>query len=403
VNVRYRMLAIMTLAQIGGAVVQQGFGSLAPSIVHFFHINKAQLGLAFTAIMAGSAITVALGGAAVDRFGERNVTIFAGSAICASLIVASIVPAYSWLVAWLFVMGLSYATVTPAGGRAILTWFHRDRGFAMSIRQMGVPVGGVLGGILMPLLAVRFDYQIALLGGGVLALILTSGSALFYRDPEGHEFPPTRFRHVLGGMRSIARDPRTIYYTSACALLAMVQQQMNGFLALTATTHAHATIALAATVFITAQSCSIFGRLFWGRSSDVLFGGDRVVPVALMCVLSALASIGLAFTSPGSLVLLFASGMLMGFAGAGWNGLFSAAMAEIGGARFAGSAIGVGLTAIFISGAVGPWLFGAFADAYGLEIAWLCVAVVAASGLIPALLAKRAFAAAELRERAAMG
>jgi hypothetical protein len=78
-------------------------------------------------------------------------------------------------------------------------------------------------------------------------------------------------------------------------------------------------------------------------------------------------------------------------------------MAEIGGARFAGSAIGVGLTVIFVSGAVGPWIFGALADALGIEIAWLCVAVLGASGLIPALLAKRAFAAAELRERAAMG
>src|SRR5579872_7511359 len=375
------MLAIMTMAQIGGAVVQQGFGSLAPSIVHFFHVNKAQLGLAFTAMMAGSALTVALGGAAVDRFGERNVTIFAGTTICASLVIAAIVPSYPWLVAWMFVTGLTYATVTPAGGRAILTWFQRDRGFAMSIRQMGVPVGGVLGGILMPLLAVHFDYQVALAGGGLLALILTSGSALFYRDPEGHDYPPTRLRHVLGGMGMIARDPRTITFTTACALLAIVQQVMNGFLALTATTRAHTSITLAATVFITAQSASILGRVFWGRTSDVVFGGDRVMPVILMCLLSSVAAVGLAFTSRGHLVVLFASAMVLGFAGAGWNGLFSAAMAEIGGTRFAGSAIGVGLTAIFFSGAIGPWLYGAFADAYGLQAAWFCVTVLAASGL----------------------
>jgi MFS family permease len=403
VSLRYRMLAVMTTAQIGGAVVQQGFGSLAPSIVRFFHINKAQLGLSFTAIMVGSAITVALGGAAVDRFGERNVTLFAGAAICSSLVVASLVPSYPWLVVWLLVMGLAYATVTPAGGRAILTWFDRDRGLAMSVRQMGVPVGAVLGGLLMPALAVRYDYQAALAGGGLLALVLTSGSALFYRDPEGHEFPPTRFRHVLGGMREIARDPRTISYTAACAMLAMVQQVMNGFLAITATSRAHAGITLAAAVFITAQCASILGRLFWGRASDVTFGGDRVMPVVLICALVVLAGVGLAFTSPGGLALLFACAAVLGFAAAGWNGLFSAAMAEIGGARFAGSAIGVGLTAIFVAGAIAPWLFGAFADAYGLLAAWLCVAVVGAGGLIPALLARRAFAQAELRERAALG
>src|SRR5579872_1146068 len=123
VSVRYRMLAIMTIAQIGGAVVQQGFGSLAPSVVSFFHINKAQLGLAFTAIMFGSALTVGIGGIMVDRFGERNVTILAGIAIGVCLVIASLVPSYPWLVAWLLIMGFAYACVTPAGGRAILTWF----------------------------------------------------------------------------------------------------------------------------------------------------------------------------------------------------------------------------------------------------------------------------------------
>lgn len=397
------MLTIMTLAQVGGAVVQQGFGSLAPSIVRFFHVNKAQLGLAFTAIMLGSALTVAIGGALVDRFGERNVTIFAGISICASLIAAAIVPLYPWLVGWLFIMGLAYANVTPAGGRAILTWFQRDRGFAMSVRQMGVPVGAVLGGMLMPALAVRFDYQASLIGGGLLALILTSGAALFYRDPEGHEFPPTHMRHVLNGMRAIARDPRTISFTATCAVLAVVQQVMNGFLALTATTIAHTTIALAAVVFITAQSASIFGRLVWGWLSDSAFGGDRVMPVAMICVLCIFAGIGMALTAPGHLALLFASGIVLGFAGAGWNGLFAAALAEIGGARFAGSAIGVGLTAIFLTGALGPWLFGAFADEFGLVASWWCMAVLGAAALAPALFARRAFADAAMRERAALG
>ena len=397
------MLTIMTLAQVGGAVVQQGFGSLAPSIVHFFHVSKAQLGLAFTAIAAGSAITVALGGALVDRFGERTVTIFAGVAIAVSLVIAAAIPSYPWLAAWLFVMGIAYANVTPAGGRAILTWFARDRGLAMSIRQMGVPVGGVLGGLLMPAIAVRFGYQYALVTGGLLTLFLTSGSALFYRDPEGREFPATHARQLLRGMQTIARDPRTIWFTALCAMLSVVQQVMNGFLALTATSLAHTTVAFAAIVFITAQSASIVGRLLWGWMSDQVFRGDRVLPIVLICVLCILAGVGMAYTSPGHLTLLFACAILLGGAGAGWNGLFAAAMAEIGGARFAGSALGIGLTAVFVTGAIGPWVFGAFADAFGLEAAWWCVALLGVAGLLPALLARRAFAAADLRERAALG
>ncbi len=397
------MLTIMTLAQIGASVVQQGYGSLAPAIVSFFHITKAQLGLSMTAMALGSAVTVALGGALVDRFGERNVTMFAGCSVCASLIVGALVPAYAWLVVWLFVMGVSYATLTPAGGRAILIWFERDRGLAMSIRQMGVPVGAVLGGLIMPFVALRSDYRLALIAGALFALILTAGAAFFYHDPEGVEFPSTRFRHVMSGMKTIARDPRTIWFTASCMILAGIQQVMNGFISLTATNRAHTTLAPAAFAFVAAQFAAILGRAFWGRLSDGLFRGDRVMPVVLMCLIVVIAAIGLAATEPGRLAMMFAAAFGLGFAAAGWNGLFAAAMAEIGGQRFAGSAIGIGLTAIFLAAAFGPWSFGEFADRFGLVAAWLLVSVLAALALVPALFARKAFKHAELQERAALG
>ncbi|MGH7659672.1 MAG: MFS transporter [Vulcanimicrobiaceae bacterium] len=397
------MLLVMTLAQIGASVVQQGYGSLSPAIVGFFHLTKAQLGLSITSLALGSAVTVALGGALVDRFGERNVTMFAGCSVCTTLIVGAIVPSYGWLVGCLFFVGVAYATLTPAGGRAILIWFERDRGLAMSIRQMGVPIGAVIGGSIMPLVAVRYDYQVALIVGALFALFLTTGAASLYRDPEGTEFPPTRFRHLMSGMKTIARDPRTIWLTSSCMVLAGLQQVMNGFLSLTATNRAHTSLALAASAFVTAQVAAIVGRAIWGRVSDSMFGGDRVVPVMYSCVIAIFAGIGLAATHPGSLALLFPSAFALGFAAAGWNGLFSAAMAEIGGPRFAGSAIGIGLTAIFFASAFGPWFFGEFADRFGLVSAWLFTSALSAVALVPAFLARKAFRHAEMQERASLG
>ena len=44
---RYRMLALMTVAQICGSVIITGYGSITPFVVDYFHINKAQLGLSF--------------------------------------------------------------------------------------------------------------------------------------------------------------------------------------------------------------------------------------------------------------------------------------------------------------------------------------------------------------------
>jgi len=394
----------MTTAQVGGAVVQQGFGSLAPFVVTYFHINKAQLGLAFTAIMLGSAFTVAVGGILVDRFGERNVTIAAGVGIFTTLVVAALVPSYTWLVCWLFMMGFAYSAVTPAGGRAILTWFQRDRGFAMSIRQMGVPAGAVLGGIIMPALAARYDYQVSLIAVAFVALVLTTGAALVYHEPQPDErMPKTHVRDVVAGMSILARDPRTIFFALLCAVLAIAQQVTQGFVALTAVLLGHTTIAVAAAVFASAQIASIFGRIGWGLVSDNLFGGNRVLPIGICAGIAVVAALGLAISAPSNVPLLFASAILMGLSGSSWNGLFAAGLAEIGGIRFSGSAIGFGLTAIFLSGAIGPVAFGVLADAHGLHVAWTALACLESLGFVPMLLAQRAFAAAALKERAALG
>jgi len=88
--------------------------------------------------------------------------------------------------------------------------------------------------------------------------------------------------------------------------------------------------------------------------------------------------------------LAFAVALVLGFAAAGWNGLFSAAQVEIGGKDRAGSALGVGLTGLFATGIVAPPLFGAVADAHGYTTAWNALALFLLIGLVPAFFARRA-------------
>lgn len=42
-----------------------------------------------------------------------------------------------------------YASTTPAGGQAVLSWFTADRGTAMGVRQTGVPIGAATAGLIL--------------------------------------------------------------------------------------------------------------------------------------------------------------------------------------------------------------------------------------------------------------
>ena len=237
--------------------------------------------------------------------------------------------------------GAGYAASTPAGGRAILSWFDRDRGFAMGIRQTGVPVGGLVGALVLPFVAVHFGgYRAALLVAAALVTITTVTACVLYREAPGDRPPPSTFREVMSGMRRLARDPRLIATTLTCMALVNAQLAMNGFLTLTAVRVVGVTPALGATAFACAFIAATVARLFWGWYSDRYMRESRISLLAALCALSALASFVFALLSPALAVLLIPAALFIGFCGAGWNGVMAATLAEIGGADRAGSALG---------------------------------------------------------------
>jgi len=398
---RWRVLALMTTAQAGASVVQQALGSLSPIFVASFAISKAQLGIIFTALMFGSASFTAAAGVLTDRFGERRMVLYSGIAMTAALLAATLVQQYWWLVACIFAFGVAYAVSTPAGGRAVLAWFDRDRGIAMGIRQTGVPVGGVIGALTLPLFAHAYGYRRAFVYAAIVTLLTTLIAVVPYH--EGQRERGVSSRSILRGMRTLARDPRLIGVTLTCMVLSGIQQTMNAFITVTAVVVVGTTPALAALSFACAQGAAVGGRLAWGFVSDRVLHGERLVPFAIICVLAALASATLALLHPRAVVPLFAAAVVLGFSGAGWNGLMAAALAEVGGVDRAASALGLALTAIFLASATAPAVFGAVADRSSLHVSWAIVSALAVVAMAPVLWLRSHVRASARRSAAGTG
>jgi len=389
ISTPYRMLALMTGAQIGGAVVQQGLGSLAPTFVATFSLSDAELGLIFTALSLGSAVFTIGAGLVVDRVGERPVVLWGGIALGTTLCLAAAIPLYPWLCFWIFVFGVSYASQTPAGGRAILAWFDRDRGLAMSIRQAGVPLGGAIGSTILPVIAAHANYRWSLVTGAILGTGAAIVAAVFFVDAPRAAGHSPRFRDIAKRMLVLARDPLTILFTVTCMVLSAGQGITNGFFVLTAVHIVHLSPVAAGATFAFAQVCAVFGRIIWGRLSDSVFHGDRAWPLVCIATILAFAAYTLPHVGPGNVGVLVLVGGALGISAAGWNGVFATAMAEIGGSELAGSVLGLGLTFIFLSLAAAPSLFGALADHTALGTAWTVFGAIATLGIIPPLLAVR--------------
>jgi MFS family permease len=382
---KWRVLWLMTGTQAGASVVQQALGSLSPALVATFGLTKAQLGIVFTSMMLGSALFVAVAGLLVDRWGERRVVLGAGVCMALALVIPLVAPTYAGLVAGIGLFGAVYASATPAGGRAILTWFDRDRGFAMGIRQTGVPIGGTVGALTLPPLAHAFGLRAAFLYGALGALVPAVVAYVTLPGGAGDRGTPHSVATLVRGMRTLASDRRLIGVALTCMTLVSIQQALNAFFTVTAVSVVGTSATVAAFALALAQCAAAGGRLWWGYASDRIFGGDRMVPFALICAISGLTAAWVGFLGHGAVVALFVAAAVLGLTGVGWNGLMAAALAEIGGAERAASALGLALTVVFTASTIAPVGFGTIADRFSLRAAWLVIAAVALLGMGPAL------------------
>jgi len=398
-NDRWRVLALMTTAQGGASIVQQALGALSPILVATFALSKAQLGIVFSAISVGATCFTAISGALTDRWGERKMLLVAASIMTFALLAATLFSDYPWLVATMTIYGAGYASSTPAGGRAILTWFGRDRGFAMGIRQTGVSVGGLIGALALPLVASLGGYRAAFGFAAVLVALPGLVAFVFYRESHDDAAGRATLSSVAGGMTALMRDPRMIAVTLTSMLLSACQFVMNGFLTITAVSVVHTSVYVAGLALAAAFATAIGGRLGRGLVSDHWFGGGRLVPLAVIAVLAGIGASMLVSLHPGAVGMLFAASALLGLSASGWNGLMAAAFSEFGGTERAASALGLGLTGIFAASAVAPWLFGFAADRSSLSWAWAAMALLSFVASVPVLWL-RARLAATAREGA---
>jgi MFS family permease len=383
---RYEILALFTASMIAASLIVVAIGTLLPYCAQAFPQDRSHISLLVTALLLGGLLTTAVSGAATDRFGDKAVLIACGIIMGVSLMVSAAVPSLAWLVLWFVIYGVGFAAMTPVGSHAILFFFKpEERGLAMGIRQMGMPLGGVIGAIVISSTAEYWGYRGALVITGALVLIVTMTAAALYREPPQLYGKPVRAGLLFQDLLRMAKEPRLILITLVCVVLFTGQVALMGFFPWTLVNEAHVSPGLAALVFVITQFAAAAARLLWGWASDRLFHGGRLVPLAITCVLSALSALAVANVAHMPIALLAGVAVAIGFSAEGWFGLAIVAMAEVGGEEHAGSALGFGLTWVYAAGVITPSVFAWIMQTASIPAAWHAIAALCSIGLVPAV------------------
>jgi sugar phosphate permease len=374
---RYRWVILTTGAAGAGsfAALRMGLPSLGPAIRSTYGVSLGQVGLAFAAVAVGGMLTLVAWGALTDRIGERPVMAIGLAGCAVALAGAALAPSYTGLLIALFVAGTLGCSATGASGRAVMGWFERgERGFALGIRQMALPLGGALASLSLPWLVDARGLDAAFVALAGLSLTAAVASALLMRDP-----PPPPY----AGLPPLpapppTRDARLWRLGAGGALLVCAQASMLGFIVLFLHDARDLSAATAATALAVVQLVGAGLRIVAGRRSDR--EGLRIAPMRRMAARNAALLATLAALARGPGAILYPLLILAAVATMTWNGLAFTAAAEISGRARAGTAMSLQNTIISVGGAVAPPAFGVLVEAtsWTASFALLALAPLAA-------------------------
>ena len=365
-NHRWKVLGIGVAANASFSATFSGIPATAFFLRSGYQLGNGQLGLVLGLLGLGVALSELPWGLLTDRWGDRRVLLTGLGATAAWLFLMAFLvvpspahlPGVALLAAVLLVTGLLGGSVNGSSGRAIMAWFREgERGFAMSIRQTAVPLGGGLGALVLPSLASTHGFASVY---GLLATF-SAVTALFAwrwlrQPPIGEDATSASDAMVSAGLTPL-RNPDVWRIAMAIGLLCVPQVAVLTFASVFLHDFGGMGTAVISASLAAVQVGAMVMRVWSGRFTDR--HGNRRAFLRLFSMLSAAAFATLTLLvfvaaaipgwQPVLAATIVAALIVAGICVSAWHGVAYTELATLAGASNAGTALGLGNSFVFVA------------------------------------------------------
>lgn len=398
---RWKVLAAGVCANAAFSVAFSGIPMTAVLMRSGYQLDAGTLGLMLGLMGLGIALSEMPWGVLTDRWGDRPVLLaglggtalaLAAMALWAAPTAAGQVPPLPRLAAGLVLVGLLGGSVNGASGRAIMLWFSDgERGLAMSIRQTAVPLGGAVGALLLPALALHFGFTAVYGVLAALCLLAALLAAAWVRDPVR---PPgcAAAAPATAGPGGPLRDARAWRLAAGIGVSCAPQFAVLSFGSVFLHDFARIGLGAIAAAMAAVQVGAMALRVWSGRWTDRR--RNRPAYLRRCCALSGLLFAAMALLAGAGgvqgallLALLVASGLCV----SAWHGVAYTELAVSVGAARAGTALGMANTSVFVVCFLVPLGIPHLLAGGGWAVVWGAGALCALAGrwlMVPAVPAR---------------
>ncbi len=374
---------VTTLVQALASMIVIIPASVAPEFARTLDVEASLIGLQISFVYVGAMVTSTFGGTIVKRWGPlRCLQTSLAFVSCGCALTA--VPMIGVIAVGAVFIGFGYGLTNPPAAHVLMKVTKpANRNLIFSIKQTGVPLGGVVAGLLAPAIALEYGWQTALLAGAIIA-----AAVMVFIQPQrslwDHERDPAvRFTAApVQDIKMIWRHRGLRLVSLGSFSFSAMQACLTTFAVIMLVNDVNFSLIAAGIVLAALQVSGVSGRIFWGWAADRLGDGNRVlIGITALTIIAALLTGFLDTHASGYQV--YAVMCLFGFTAVGWNGVFLAEVARLAPSNLIGSATGAALFVTYFGVALGPVAFTGIYPILGTYTAtFAAFSLVSAMGLV---------------------
>jgi MFS family permease len=370
-----------------GAVL---FAVIAPKLAADLGVNSLLIGYQVSLTYGTGMFSAALLSVLIPRLGACR-TMQVSLTLGAIGLAATLFSTVTAIALGSVLLGLGMGVMTPASSHLLYRFTApRRRNLVFSLKQTGVPVGGLLPALIAPPIALVAGWQWSV----VLFLLWIVAMIVMLQRPrdrwDDDRNPRTRLtRGVFQGVATVWRDLPLRWLATGSFFFSFVQLSLTSFAVTMLVEESDYGLIAAGLIFSLIQVSGGAARVFWGWLADR--SGRAVVMLIVISTVMIGSCIATAtMTSDWPLGAVCATFAIFGASAVGWNGVFLAEFAKLSPRGAAGIATGGAMVWNFGGIMTGPAVFATayrFIGSYHLTF-WM-LAAVAAAGLFCIVQARR--------------
>ncbi len=383
------VVVLVTVVQSVTACANVTLPVVAPKIAQTLGIDASWVGLQVSLLFGMAVASATFAGGLSRRLGPARTAQFA-SLLCIVGMALATLPNLPAMLAATLLCGSALGLINPGAAQVIVRFTpQQHRNLVFSIKQSGVPLGGVLVGLTAPAIAVAWGWQWSVLPAiGVALAVLVAMQWTHPLWDSQRERGAALFGTRSGGLGVVWREPALRWLASGGFCFALIQRCVMTFLVSYLYLVAGYSLVAAGAMVALYQAAGGLSRPVWGIIADRTSGPPVLAALAAVTVVGCSALFWLEASWPPALVYGLVA--LLGMTSFGWNGVYHAETTRIA-PRSQIATVTAGTSSAAYAGVlVGPALFALGYQATGsYPLMFGSLAAVAALGLAGVLVSAR--------------